>query len=185
MRMGRPTSSTRFVLLEVDAQSQAERCEHVDAWWLAAPPRSCRPCSVSLIASPTLDAAARDAPCSKRSGQWSRPCCGLIFGVRAELTHPHDGGGVEQPAPILEVDPSARTPRGVEACFGEGLLPASKFCPWASQLLRLTSTNGTPRSTSRRASRHPWPNKSWPYSCRGSMSASFGQVEDLARRPTA
>ena len=44
-------------------------------------------------------------------------------------------------------------------------LTASRFCAWLSQLATgfpsvresVTSTNGTPRSTSRRASRQPWP----------------------------
>ena len=60
---------------------------------------------------------------------------------------------------VIRVDqPASRTPHSFST--------ASKFWAWVSQPRPLvpsteesvTSTNGTPRSTSRRASRQPWPN---------------------------
>src|SRR5262249_39283454 len=94
--------------------------------------------------------------------QWSRPFCWLILGVRPN-------------SPIQTIVVVSKSPRSFRSSSRadhawsstpQSRLTDSKLFWWVSHPIpfctpgaedRVTSTNGTPRSTSRRASRHPWP----------------------------
>src|SRR5262249_30316971 len=111
----------------------------------------------SLLVAPTACPPLIPPPAStaaKLLGQWSRPLrSATIFGVRPN-------------SPIQMIVVVSSSPRSLRSAISvdhAGSSVPQRFFTWlklslcVSQLSSVTSTNGTPRSTSRRASRHPWP----------------------------
>ena len=94
----------------------------------------------------------------KTRGKWSRPALGLIFGVRPNS--PIQTTSVRSSIPAAFRSATSDAKAG--STWPASLATRSLFCWWVSQPLERTSTNVTPASTSRRASRQPWPNGFWP-----------------------
>src|SRR5262245_3125550 len=115
-------------------------------------------------------------------GQWSRPSGRPNFGVRPN-------------SPIQTISVVSRRPlsfRSVirDAHAGSTVWLRVRTCcallACVSHPLRVTSTNGTPFSTSRRAKRHPCPNRLRPYLSRtsafsSSRSNAFAAEERISR----
>ena len=131
--------------------------------WQRLASRSLTVTGLSLISLPSADEAPIDWPpltpppatrALKTRGKWSRPPVGLIAGVRPN-------------SPIQTTRVRSSIPRRFRSAMSvasagsvcrESVAVRSWFCWWVSQPPERTSMKVTPISTSRRASRQPWPN---------------------------
>ena len=98
----------------------------------------------------------------KPNGLWSRPSEPWAIGRAAELAGPDDQRLVEQAASLADRAAARRSADRRPGRCSRG--PPSGCCAGPSDRRRrpgtVSSTNRTPRSTSRRAIRHWWPNRS-------------------------
>ena len=106
---------------------------------------------------------------------------GVDLGSSAELAHHHHQGGLEQTRAPRDRSTKRRSP--LSSGGASVFLIVGKFWAWVSQPSwpvprSLTVTNETPASTSRRASRHDWPNGRPAVL----VADRLGLVADLERR---
>ena len=122
--------------------------------------------TVTVTGTTTVDASRTQASTTLNDlGQWSRPVLALIRGVRPNSPI-HT---ISVLSSILRSSSSLMSVAHAGSRVSHRPVNVSKFLECVSHppppmypRLSVTSTNGTPRSTSRRARRQPWPNRLRP-----------------------